>query len=257
MSLARCDGSVEVNLTGKRILVTGGGSGIGLELARRLAQANTVVIAGRDEAKLERARVETPSLHARRLDVTSETEARQALEWFASEFGGLDLLVNNAGVAGSDPFTSPEAAISTVRDIEINLGGVVRMTRLALPLLEASEEAGVLFISSGMALAASPRAPVYAATKAAVHSLARSLRADLGPKGVRVFEVLPPMVDTELRRGLDVPKIPVSTVVDSTLDGLRRDRQEIRIGRVKALAVAARIAPSIADRLAARSLTPR
>jgi uncharacterized oxidoreductase len=62
---------------------------------------------------------------------------------------------------------------------------------------------------------------------------------------VRVFEVLPPMVDTELRRGLDVPKIPVSTVVDSTLDGLRRDRQEIRIGRVKALAVAARIAPSI------------
>jgi uncharacterized oxidoreductase len=108
-----------------------------------------------------------------------------------------------------------------------------------------------------MALAAAPGAPVYAATKAAVHSLARSLRADLGPKGIRVFEVLPPMVDTELRRGLDVPKIPVSAVVDSTLDGLRRDRQEIRVGRVKALAVAARIAPSIADRLAARSLTPR
>jgi uncharacterized oxidoreductase len=246
-----------MNLRAKRILVTGGGSGIGLELARRLAPENTVVIAGRDDAKLERARAQTPSLRARRLDVTSEAEAAQALGWFASEFGGLDLLVNSAGVAGSHPFASPEAAVSAVRDIEINLGGVVRLTRLALPLLESSQEAAVVFISSGMALAAAPGAPVYAATKAAVHSLARSLRADLGPKGIRVFEVLPPMVDTELRRGLDVPKIPVSAVVDSTLDGLRRDRQEIRVGRVKALAVAARIAPSIADRLAARSLTPR
>jgi uncharacterized oxidoreductase len=167
------------------------------------------------------------------------------------------VVVNNAGVAGSHPLAAPEAADSTVRDIEINLGGVVRMTRLALPLLESSDEAGVLFISSGMALAAAPGAPVYAATKAAVHSLARSLRAELGPKGIRVFEILPPMVDTELRRGLDVPKIPASAVVDAALDGMRRNRSEIRIGRVKLLAVAARIAPGLADQLAARSLTPR
>lgn len=246
-----------MNLRGKRILVTGGSSGIGLELARRLAQANTVVIAGRDEAKLERANAETPSLHTRRLDVASEDEATEALAWLGSEFGGLDLLVNSAGVAGSHPLATPEAAVSTVRAIEINLGGVVRMTRLSLPLLETSGDGGLLFISSGMALAAAPGAPVYAATKAAVHSLARSLRAELRPKGIRVFEVLPPMVDTELRRGLDVPKIPVSAVVDAILDGMRRDREEIRVGRVKLLAVAARIAPSVADRLAARSLTPR
>lgn len=237
--------------------MTGGGSGIGLELARRLAQANTVVIAGRDEAKLDRARAQTPSLHTRGLDVTSEADATQALGWLASEFGGLDLLGQQRGVAGSDPLTAPQAAISTVRDIEINLGGVVRMTRLALPLLESSGDAGILFISSGMALAAAPDAPAYAATKAAVHSLARSLRAELGPKGIRVFEILPPMVDTDLRRDLDVPKIPVSTVVDAALNGIRRDRQEIRVGRVKLLAVAARIAPGLADRLAARSLTPR
>jgi hypothetical protein len=72
-----------------------------------------------------------------------------------------------------------------------------------------------------------------------------------------VFEVLPPMVNTELRRDLDVAKIPASTVVDAALDGIGRDRQEIRVGRVKLLAVAARIAAGLADRLAAQSLTPR
>jgi uncharacterized oxidoreductase len=131
------------------------------------------------------------------------------------------------------------------------------MTRLALSLLRASREAGILFISSGMALAAAPNAPVYAATKAAVHSLARSLRAQLGATNIPVFDVIPPLVDTELRRGLDVPKVPVSTVVDATLDGIRRNRDESLIGRVKALAVAARISPRLADWLAARSLTPR
>jgi len=246
-----------MDLNGKTILVTGGGSGIGLELARRLAQANTVVIAGRDEAKLERASAQTPALHTRRLDVTSEVEARAALEWMGSEFGGLDLLVNAAGVAGSDPLDAPEAQASTVLDIEINLGGVVRMTRLALPLLRASQDAGIVFISSGMALAAAPHAPVYAATKVAVHSLARSLRADLAAAGVRVFEVLPPMVDTELRRDLDVPKVPVAAVIDATLAGVARDREEIRIGRVKALALAARVSPRLANCLTARSLAPR
>lgn len=246
-----------MELRNKTILVTGVGSGTGLELARRLAESNTVVIAGRDEAKLERARAETPALHTRRLDVTSEIDAEEVLTWMGDEFGGLDLLFNSAGVAGSDPLDTPEAAVSTVRDIEVNLGGVVRVTRLALPLLRASAEAGIVFVSSGMALAAAPNAPVDAATKAAVHSLARSLRADLATAGIRVFEVIPPMVDTELRRGLDVPKIPVSTVVDLTLSGMARDRREIRIGRVRALAVAARFAPAVADWLAARSLAPR
>jgi uncharacterized oxidoreductase len=244
-----------MKLAGKTILVTGGGSGIGLELARRLADANQVVIAGRDEAKLERARAETPALRTRRLDVTSEEEARGVFEWLSAELGGLDLLVNNAGLLRGYPLSAADCEAKSTDDIEVNLVGALRMTRLALPLLEASGEGAILFVSSAVALAAVPGFAVYAATKAAVHSLSRSLRAELEGSGIRVFDVLPPVVDTGPVRGLDVPKLAPGAVADAIVAGLARDREEIRVGRVRQLAVLARIAPRLADRIVTRALT--
>jgi uncharacterized oxidoreductase len=244
-----------MNLEGKTILITGGGSGIGLELARRLAVENKVVIGGRDEAKLDRARVETPALRTLRLDVTSEEEARRAVAWLSSELGGLDLLVNNAGLLRGYALSSPGCDTNAVEDVEVNLLGAVRMTRLALPLLDASEGA-VLFVSSAVALAAVPGFAVYAATKAAVHSLARSLRAELKPTGIRVFEALLPVVDTGQVQELDVPKLSAAAVVDAIITGLQQDREEIRVGRVRQLAQLARLSPRLADRIVTRALTP-
>jgi uncharacterized oxidoreductase len=245
-----------MDLHGKKILITGGGSGIGRELARRLAAGNQVTIAGRDQAKLQRAQAETPALRTLRLDVTSEDDARSAIAWCSSELGGLDLLVNNAGVVSGAPLWSPQAATASVAEVQTNLIGSIRMTRLALPLLKAAPEGGVLFMSSAVALVAVPGLAVYAATKAALHSLARSLRAELKAQGIGVFEVLAPVVDTEFARALDVPKIPPSVVADAVLAGLAHNRGEIRVARVRQLALVARLAPRLADRVAARALRP-
>ncbi len=245
-----------MELKDKRILITGGGSGIGLELARRLADENTVVIAGRDEAKLEQARDRIPALYTRRLDVTSEEEAESALAWVTSELGGLDVLVNNAGLFRGYPLSAAEAANMSAEDLEVNLGGALRMTRLALPLLEASREGGLVFISSAVALAAVPGFAVYAATKAAIHSLARSLRAELKGREIRVFEVLPPVVDTGPVRDLDIAKLPPAVVAEAIVTGLSGDREEIRVGQVRQLAVLTRVAPRLADRIVIRALTP-
>ncbi len=130
------------------------------------------------------------------------------------------------------------------------------MTRLALPLLEAAPQAGVVFVSSAVALGAVPGLAAYAATKAGVHSLARSLRAELREREIAVFEVLPPVVDTELARNLDVAKLPASAVVDAIVGGIARDREEIRVARVKQLAFLARVAPRLADRILIRALGP-
>jgi uncharacterized oxidoreductase len=245
-----------MNVSGKRILITGGGSGIGLELARRLAESNRIVIAGRDETKLERARAETPALQSVRLDVSSEGEARAAIGWVASELGGLDVLVNNAGLLRGYPLEADDADTKALQDVEVNVTGTLRMTRLALPLLRDSSEAALVFLSSAVALAAVPGFSVYAATKAAIHSLARSLRAELAADGIRVFEVLPPVVDTGAVGDLRVRKVPPTVVADAIVSGLQRDKEEIRVGPVRQLAPLARIAPRLADRIVTRALTP-
>ena len=242
-----------MKLDGKRILITGGGSGIGLALARRLAGANDVVITGRDEAKLDRARESTPSLRTMRLDVTSEEEAGSVLGRLAAELGGLDLLVNNAGVMRRRTLSaSPEPT----DELEINLGGTERMTRLALPLLRAQPEAGVLFMSSGVAVAAVPGFAVYAATKAAVHSFARSLRARSStahPCGcsrccrrswIQVSSRATWMCPSARRR-------PSPTRSSRRSGG---DRLEIPIGPIRPLMWLARVAPRLADRIVLRSL---
>ena len=241
-----------MRLAERSILVTGGSSGIGLALARALAPGNTVVIAGRDERKLEEARASTSRLRALRLDVTSEDDARRAIGWVKEQLGGLDLLVNSAGVFRSGAFDEPGAERAAQADVEINLLGSVRMTRLALPLLRRSDDGAVVLLSSALALVSAPRMAVYAATKAAIHSLARSLRAELDGQ-VKVFDVLPPWVESELSHTVRGAKIMPEDVAAEVVAAMRKDRFEIRVGRIKQLAVIGRISPRLADSIAARA----
>jgi uncharacterized oxidoreductase len=246
--------SAAMKLEGKKVLITGGASGIGLELAHRLADANDVVIVSRSNDRLDIAREADPRLCPVQLDVTSHANAEAVIDWLGSEFGGLDLLITSAGIMRADP---GPGTVDPARDqVAVNLVGAIRMTHLALPILREAREAAVVFLSSGVALAAVPGFSVYAATKAGVHSFARSLRAGLAGTPIRVFEVLPPVVDTELTRGLDVPKITPAAVADAVIAGLRRDKQQIAVAQVRPVVTLARFAPRLADRLVRRALRP-
>ena len=190
------------------------------------------------------------------LDVSSEDEARAAIDRLAGELGGLDLLVNNAGLLRSYSPASAGAETKTLEDVQVNVIGVMRMSRLALPLLEDSPEGALLFMSSPVALAAVPGYSVYAATKAAVHAFARCLRVELASSAIRVFEALPPVVDTGPVRDLRVRKVSAAAVAKAIVDGLRRNREEIRIAQIRALVPLARVLPRLGDRLVTRSLDP-
>jgi uncharacterized oxidoreductase len=237
---------------GHNVLVTGGSAGIGLAIARELMNENAVAIAGRDEAKLNEAMRDNPSLHAHVLDVTDQEQARQTMDDVARELGGLSILVNSAGTITRSDIADADAAALAERDLETNFVGSLRMTRLALPYLREAEDAAIVFLSSVVAIAPAAGYAVYSATKAAVHSLARSLRHELSG-GIRVFDVLPTWVNTASTKDLAVSKLGPEAVAHSLRRAMERDRYEVLIGTAGVVALVDRVSPGLADLLVARA----
>lgn len=237
--------------SGNTVLITGGSAGIGLATARVFSAAgNTVIICGRDEDRLRQAKMSLPALYTIRCDLTREEEIERLVATVRRDFPALSILVNNAGAADADDFLTGNGSRQWIEDeVRINLIAPLTLTHLLLPILQSQGSAAIVIMSSGLALTPFARAPVYSATKAALHSFSRALRYRLRGTSVKVVEVLPPWVDTDLARAVDVPKISPTTVAQAILHGVKHDRSEVRVGQVKALYALGRLAPSLAERL--------
>ena len=246
-----------MNLTSMIILVTGGGSGIGFELTRQLvALGNTVIICGRDADKLaEAARVTGAQAIAG--DVTRSDDQDRILADIQAQHGRLDLLINNAGIfLAYDFWNDPETLQKIEREIAINAIAPLTLTRRALPLLEKSTQPGVLFIGSGIAFVASPGTPVYSGTKALIHHCAQTLRHQLQPHGITVFEAMPPVVDTDMAKVLKSGNFKImkpADLVRDILDGLRRNQTEMLLGQSHQIKWMSRIAPALLFRQFAKT----
>lgn len=237
-----------MQLTEKTVLVTGGGSGIGAEIAARFAgMGNTVIICGRDKAKLTTAAAQM-GVRAIQCDVADPDQCRAMVETIVSDCDGLDILVNCAGVMFGYDFASDPATQGKLEtEIEINAIAPLRLTHMALPLLQSSPEAAVVFVSSGLAYSPYAGTPVYSGTKALIHHSAKTLRHQFKKRGIRVFELLPPVTDTPMAHGANTggfKKSPVSDVVGELLRGMERDHYEIAAGASKLLRIMSRIAPN-------------
>ena len=246
-----------MDLTSKIILVTGGGSGIGLELTRQLvALGNTVIICGRDADKLAEA-ARLTGAQAIAGDVTVAEDQERILSEIDAQHGGLDLLINNAGIFLAYDFRNdPDTLQRIEREIAINATALLTLTRRALPLLEKSAQPGVLFIGSAVAFVASPGTPVYSGTKALIHHCAQTLRHQLKPHGITVFEALPPVVDTDMASVLksdNFKKMKPADLVRDILEGLRRNQTEMLLGQSRQIKWLSRIAPAFLFRQFAKT----
>jgi NAD(P)-dependent dehydrogenase (short-subunit alcohol dehydrogenase family) len=177
-------------LDGLAALVTGGASGIGLATARLLAERGARV------AALDRDLGDLPApLHGVQADVTDDDQVRAAVADAVAALGGLDILVNNAGIGAQGTIAdNPDSEWRAVLDV--NLLGVVRVTRAALPHLRASAHASIVNTSSIAATAGLPDRALYSATKGAVLSLTLAMAADHIADGIRVNCITPGTVDT-------------------------------------------------------------
>lgn len=240
----------QLKLSGKTILITGGTSGIGLELARQLlARGNTVIVTGRDRQKLDATTRALPGVQVVQSDA-SDPEAIEALrDDLVGRFPALDVLVNNAGIMRKLDLKQDRDLLDVTREIEINLCGPVRMVQAFLPHLRSRGGALIVNVSSGLAFVPLPLSPVYCATKAALHSFSQSLRVQLDGTGVAVVELAPPGVETPLFRAEFVEEMrgqkamDVAVLARKAIAGIEAGSTEIRPGLSNVLRTMSRVAP--------------
>src|SRR4030043_1335419 len=220
------------------ILITGGATGIGFSLAEAFDIAgNEIIICGRRENRLEEAKNKLPRIHIRVCDLSKEKERKSLFEGVSSNFSNTNILINNAGIQRMIDFKSGTHDLFDGEDeIEINLKASVHLSAYFIPLLLKHEEAAIINVSSGLAFIPLAVAPVYCATKAAVNSFSLSLRHQLRDTPIKVFEVIPPMVDTELdkgargERGQEDRGIPPAEVAKATIKALKKNEYEVAVG---------------------------
>jgi len=233
------------------VLITGGGSGIGMGLAQAFhARGATVIIAGRNLPSLQAVADKHPGMRIELTDVADAASVDALADRVSKEHSGLNVLVNNAGIQQLLDFSAealPDAA-SIAREIDTNLKGLVHMSAAFLPLLRKQPSARLVQIGSGLGYVPLAAAPVYSATKAAVHSFTMSLRRQLAGGTVKVIEIIPPVVETGLHRGQSrkpPSALPLDAFVKAAMAGLDADQEEIAVGLAKVLRVAHRLAPGL------------
>jgi uncharacterized oxidoreductase len=235
------------------IVVTGGGSGIGREFVLRFAAAGAkVVVCGRNEAALAELRAQHPTIETLQCDIADSRDLLAFVGAVQARHGMIDVLVNNAGIM--ERVDLLETSVSDERiayEIAVNLTAPILLTRRLLPLLRPSSSPMIVMVTSGYALLPATNAPTYSATKAGLRSFTLALRRQLAGVGIRVVEVLPPLVDTPATRDVGKPKMSPGALVDRALRDIARGRNEIRPGNVRLLPMLMRLAPSLAARIVA------
>jgi uncharacterized oxidoreductase len=223
--------------TGNTILITGGGSGLGLGFANAFRElGNQVIVAGRRRDVLEKTGMDF---------VVLDTRDRKAIDAAVAEVTGrfpdLNVLMNNAGIQRHHDFSAAmdEAAIDD--EIQTNIMGVIGMTAAFLPHLK-SRASTIINISSGLAFVPMARYPVYCATKAFVHSFTVSLRHQLRGTSVRVIEVAPPWVESDLGAGHSTfvaspgpGPMPLDAFIEAATKDLASDREELPVAGARYL----------------------
>ena len=238
-----------MNIKGKRVLITGGSSGIGFALAQALvAKGASVVVSGRREAALATAVAELgrtgAAVSSVAADVSTPAGRDATLKHAISALGGLDILINNAGgVRAGRLENTPEEELQAM--IEVDLVAPILLTREALPALRQSGDAMIVNVASGIALIGAPFYATYAATKAGLARFGEALRREPKGEGIHVLTAYPGGTDTPMMQSnragpeLGFSREPASAVADAIVDGIEANAFEVvRGGEARAQMIA-------------------
>lgn len=235
-----------MKLKHKRILITGGTSGIGYQLTRQLCVDNTVIVIARDEARL----AAQASVITYRADLAEPSDVEAVAERIVTRFGRIDLLINNAAIQNTPSFLDETFQYSSIaREIAVNFTSVCNLTYLLLPVLLQDKPAVIMNINSGLALAPKTSSAVYCATKAALDVFSQSLRYQLEQSNIWVQQVFFELVDTAMTEGRGSKKMSAKQAACEVITVLQKEVQDHDVGKVKLLCCLLRFAPCVAKKI--------
>ena len=226
-----------MKLTGNTIFITGGGSGIGRGLAEALhIRGNQVIIAGRRAARLSEVANANPGMQYVELDIENPASIAAVASKLIAEYPKLNVLINNAGVMNTDDASAAIDEKLLVTTLTTNVMGPIRMTGALIEHLKHQNNAAVINTSSVLGFVPLAVAAVYSATKAALHSYTMSMRYKLKGTSVKVLEIAPPWVQTDLLGSNNEPRaMPLAEFIEETMRVLETDVEEILVARAKPL----------------------
>lgn len=243
-----------MKLSGKNIVLTGGTTGIGKEMVKRLHKDNQLLVMASNQTRLDALAAEYPKIKTHCVDLGSVAEVDAAANAATSAFSKIDALINNAAIQFTPTFTDDDFDVNSIeREVAINFTAICRLTAHLLPALKASKDSAVLNVNSGLALAPKTTSAVYCASKAALENFSRSLRYQLEGTSVSVLQAFLPLVETPMTEGRGSGKMAASDAATAILSGLENRITENYIGKSKLLAVLMRIVPSVARNIMKKS----
>lgn len=228
-----------MDITNNTILITGGASGIGLQFTKKFyANNNKIIICGRNTEKLQSIEAEFPDVITKVCDISSSEERLNLYHWVIENHPDINVLVNNAGIQNRFNILKKDAAVDWENlniEIKSNFEATVQLSILfSQYFADKTTNSNIINVSSGLAFAPMAIAPIYSATKAAVHSFTVSLRHQLSETNTSVFEVIPPAVNTDLGgKGIHTSGANPVDFINEIFEGLVQEKIEIGYGSAK------------------------
>ncbi len=224
-----------MKLTGNKILITGGATGIGLGLTERfITGGNTVIVCGRRMEALQAARAKFPPLIIKQCDVANEQERIALHQWIASEHADLNVLVNNAGIQNWMKINDADFFEKAKQEIAINVEAPLHLVKLFMQLPKLNT---IMNVTSGLSFVPLTKVPVYSATKAFLHSFTWAMQGLLKENNIEVIEIIPPALNTDLGgKGLHDAAPPVSDFIASIFNQLQEGKTKLTFGFSEAMA---------------------
>lgn len=241
-----------MRISGNKFLITGASDGIGKAMALALAdKGNTIIAIGRNRERLEQLSIRHPAIVPFCADLSLQQDIDGLIQFIHAQHADLNVLINNAGIQ-YNYFWGTEACgvVQIEEELKVNLSAPLQLCAGLYPLLLKQEESAIVNVSSALAVVPKADAAVYAATKAALRMFSQSLR--LQDQKVRVFELVPPLVDTAMTKGRGKGKMQAEELAALFIRLFEKDVFEMNVGKVKLLKLVHRVFPALALRIVNR-----